>query len=90
MKKVKVTVSGRVQGVWFRATTHEKAVELGVKGYVRNLVNGGVEFIAEGEDSKVDELVQWAEHGPPLAQVEQIKIVELEYDKEYTSFHIKY
>jgi len=90
MKKVRVTVSGKVQGVWFRATTYEKALELGVKGYVRNLANGSVEFVATGGDTKVDELIQWAQHGPSLAHVTDIKVDVLEYDNEYRDFKIKY
>jgi acylphosphatase len=90
MKKVRVTVTGRVQGVWYRATTCEKAMALGVNGYVRNLVNGDVEFIAEGEDAKVDELVQWAARGPSTAAVDEIHVQEMEYDKEFTDFKVTY
>jgi len=90
MKKVRVTVSGKVQGVWFRATTYEKALELGVKGYVRNLANGSVEFVAAGDDTKVDELIQWAQQGPSLAHVTDIKVDVLEYDDEYSDFKVKY
>jgi len=90
MKKVRVIVVGRVQGIWFRASTCDKAKELGVNGYVRNLVNGDVEFVAEGDDSKVDRLIQWARRGPPLARVDDIKVEVLEYDNEYTDFRVSY
>jgi len=90
MKKVRVTVSGKVQGVWFRATTYEKALELGVKGYVKNLANGNVEFVAAGDDARVDELIQWARRGPSLAHVTDIKVDVLEYDDEYRDFKVTY
>ncbi|MFB0516150.1 MAG: acylphosphatase [Candidatus Neomarinimicrobiota bacterium] len=90
MKKVRVVVSGRVQGVWFRASTYDKAKEFGVNGYVRNTISGDVEFVAEGEDSKVDRLIQWARHGPPLARVDHIEVVVLEYDNEYPDFSVRH
>jgi acylphosphatase len=90
MKKVRVTVSGLVQGVWFRATARDKAKEFGLHGYVRNLASGDVEFVAEGENGKVDELVEWAKKGPPMANVQGIKVDALEYDNEYTDFEIGY
>lgn len=88
MKKVKVIVSGQVQGVWFRASTYKKAVELGINGYVRNLINGDVEFVAEGEESKVEKLIEWAKRGPELAHVEKIKVEVLEYNNEFDDFSI--
>ena len=90
MKKVRVVVTGRVQGVWFRSSTHDKAVELGIHGYVRNTIDGNVEFVAEGDDSKVDRLIRWAEVGPPLARVDHIDVEVLKYDNEYTDFSIVY
>ncbi len=90
MKKVRVVVTGRVQGVWFRAATRDKAQQLGVNGYVRNMVNGDVEFVAEGNDAEVDRLIQWARQGPPLARVADIKVEVLQYDNEYTGFKVGY
>ena len=90
MKKVRVTITGRVQGVWFRSSTYDKALDLGVTGYVRNLINGDVEIVAEGEDSKVDALVHWARVGPPLAYVDDVDVEILEYDDEFTIFGIRY
>jgi len=90
MKKVRVVVTGRVQGVWFRAATRDKAKQLGVNGYVRNLVSGDVEFVAEGDDSEVDRLIQWVRHGPPLAGVDDVEVEILQYDNEYTDFRVGY
>jgi len=89
-KRVKVTVSGRVQGVWYRASTRDKAVELGVRGYVRNLPNGDVEFVAVGEEQSVDALVEWARQGPPMARVENLRVEPLEDDVELDGFEVAF
>jgi len=77
--KVPVTlhalVSGKVQGVFYRASLAKKARELNLKGYVRNLVDGRVEFLAQGDASAVDELRQWSLQGPLLARVVDVEII---------------
>jgi acylphosphatase len=88
MKRVKALISGRVQGVWFRASTLEKALEYGVRGTVRNLVDGRVELVAEGEDAQVDRLLRWAENGPPMAVVDRVELEDLPREKEFTDFRI--
>lgn len=65
-------VSGRVQGVFFRASTESTARRLGLTGWVRNLPDGGVELVACGDESKLQELEQWLWQGPPHARVEQV------------------
>jgi acylphosphatase len=65
-------ISGRVQGVFFRATTEAVARRLGVTGWVRNLPDGRVEVLACGEEAKLGELEQWLRQGPPRAQVERV------------------
>ena len=62
-------VEGRVQGVWFRASTQEQAQRLGLTGYAHNLPDGAVEVLACGESTALDELRQWLHHGPRMAQV---------------------
>jgi acylphosphatase len=89
MKKVKAIISGRVQGVWFRASTLEKALEYGVHGTVRNLVDGRVELVAEGEDEQVDRLLRWAENGPTMAAVDRVELEDLPRVKEFTDFRIR-
>lgn len=78
MKRAHLFVSGRVQGVSFRASTRRKARELGVKGWVKNLPDGRVEAVAEGEEADVDKLVEWCRHGPRLASVEDVEVSEEE------------
>ncbi len=90
MKKVRVIVIGRVQGVWFRGSTCDKARALGVRGYVRNLADGSVEFVAEGDDAMVDELVRWARQGPPVARVDNVMVHVLPFKHEYDDFRVGY
>jgi len=89
MKRAHVFVSGRVQGVWFRASTRDKAEELSLKGWVRNLPDGRVEAVFEGDDRAVEEMVEWCRHGPPMARVDR---VDIEYEKPQgeRSFRIIY
>ncbi len=65
-------VSGRVQGVFFRASTQEQALRLKICGWARNLPNGGVEVLACGEEAAVDKLRSWLRHGPRMAQVTKL------------------
>jgi len=88
--RVHIVVSGRVQGVFFRAETAEKARELGVTGWVKNLSEGRVEAVFEGERDKVRELVEWAKKGPSGAIVNHIDLAREEYKGEFTNFEIKY
>jgi acylphosphatase len=66
-------VSGKVQGVCFRAATRDEARRLGLRGYARNLPDGRVEVLAAGEAAALDALMQWLQHGPPLAQVDGVE-----------------
>lgn len=67
-------VSGRVQGVFFRASTCEQAQRLGLRGWVCNLSDGRVEVLAGGPDAAVLELCEWLRHGPPMARVSEVRI----------------
>jgi acylphosphatase len=73
---VKILVKGRVQGVFFRASTKEKAQELKIVGNVKNLANGNVEIYAKGSEKNINELVEWCKEGPRLAHVEDIFITK--------------
>ncbi len=90
MKTVKVIVSGRVQGVWFRASTRSQAVKLGIKGYVRNMPDGNVEFVAEGDDAAVDRLIAWARMGPPAAKVNNLHLEVLPYRGDFRDFSMRH
>ena len=65
-------VSGRVQGVFFRASTREQALQLNICGYAKNLSNGDVEVIAHGKEDDVRKLRLWIQHGPQYADVKYI------------------
>lgn len=67
-------VSGKVQGVFYRASTAERARALGVTGYAKNLPDGRVEVLACGEDAQVKELIDWLWKGPPAAKVQSAEI----------------
>jgi acylphosphatase len=67
-------VSGRVQGVFFRASTRDKAVQLGCTGHARNLPDGRVEVLVVGEPSAVQGLIDWLWIGPPAARVSQVEV----------------
>ena len=85
-----VRVYGRVQGVFFRANTVERARELGVYGYVRNMPDGSVEAVIEGDRDKVMKLIEWMKVGPPLARVDDIEVEIGEFRGEYRDFRIRY
>lgn len=71
------TISGHVQGVWYRASTKEHAEALGITGHARNLTDGRVEVLACGQTDIMNELEAWLWQGPPLAKVEHIDSVEI-------------
>ncbi len=75
MKRVRVVASGRVQGVFYRATCARLARALGLAGYVRNLPDGRVEAVFEGPEGDVEEMVGWSRRGPDLAHVDDLEVV---------------
>ena len=88
MERVHLFVTGRVQGVWYRASTHREAGELGLSGWVRNLRDGRVEIVAEGARESLDTLVRWSRHGPPSAQVEDVRVRWGEASGELQGFEV--
>jgi acylphosphatase len=78
MKRINAVISGRVQGVGFRASTRRKARQLNLTGWVKNLENGDVEAVIEGPEREVDEMLDWLETGPSMAHVEIIEVEEEE------------
>ncbi len=90
MQRVHLLIAGRVQGVFYRASTREKAVELGLKGWVRNLPDGRVEAVAEGDPAVVEKLVEWCRQGPPGARVDGVDVDYQEYKGEFHDFSVRY
>jgi len=85
-----IYVSGLVQGVFFRANARRRALELGVAGWVRNLPDGRVELMVEGEEKAVQSMVAWCRRGPPGSRVEDVEVEVLPYRGEFTDFRIVY
>ena len=73
-------ISGRVQGVFFRASTREQAQRLGLRGHARNLPDGRVEVLAVGADAAIQQLERWLQHGPPSARVDHVERSSTEID----------
>lgn len=73
------TVSGRVQGVWFRDSTRREAERLGIAGHAINLADGNVEVRAYGSPEALAELEAWLQQGPPLASVSSVTVVVIDY-----------
>jgi len=88
--RIHLFISGRVQGVFFRAHTQEIAQRLGLVGWVRNLDDGRVEVIAEGREAELQKLIDWCWQGPPGARVDDVEIIYEEPTNEFRSFEIKY
>jgi len=89
-KRAHVFVSGWVQGVFFRAETRDRARQLGVSGWVRNLWDGRVEAVFEGEDWAVERLVAWCHRGPRGAHVEDVEVAYEDYTGEHQTFSVRY
>ncbi|UNK49132.1 acylphosphatase [Lysobacter sp. S4-A87] len=73
MSAARFIVSGRVQGVFFRASTRDQALALGLRGFARNLPDGRVEVLAAGDDVALDRLAAWLRQGPAMAQVDDLE-----------------
>ena len=86
----KVIVKGIVQGVNFRYYTQRQAIRYNVSGWVRNLPDGSVAAVFEGEDQDVEAMVQWCRHGPPAGEVTELIVQPEEYRGDFSSFSIKF
>jgi Acylphosphatases len=87
--KAHVLVSGKVQGVFFRSNTKDMAEELGLSGWVRNLTDGRVEAVFEGEKEDVDKMMDWCRKGPKGARVTGVEVFMEEYKGEFTGFLLR-
>jgi acylphosphatase len=88
--RVHIWVAGRVQGVYFRNAIEEEARDRGVTGWIRNLADGRVEGVFEGEEDRVRELMGFCQRGPPHARVDRIEVREEPFRGESRGFEIRY
>ena len=86
--RARVTVEGLVQGVLFRSSMQRQAQRLGVTGWVRNLPDGRVEAMLEGERADVQRLIEWCRRGPSMAAVENVEVREEAYAGEFWQFRV--
>jgi acylphosphatase len=89
-KRVRLIVTGRVQGVFFRQSLKAKAIQNNIFGWVKNLQDGRVETILEGNEENIHKLVEWAHSGPANAIVENVEIHNEKFDDEFRKFDVLY
>jgi acylphosphatase len=88
METVRLLIKGKVQGVFYRASARDRAVELGIKGWVKNTPEGNVEVVATGEKENLEKFIDWCRKGPSKALV--VDVVITKSDEHYhESFHIQ-
>jgi acylphosphatase len=88
-RRLHAFVSGRVQGVGYRWRAVEEATRLALTGWVRNLADGRVELLAEGEASDLEALLRWARNGPPASRVDDLEIRYETPTREFTRFEAR-
>jgi acylphosphatase len=88
--RVHVWVSGRVQGVYFRDATRNEAIRHRIGGWVRNLPDGRVEAVFEGEPGAVEQMVHFCHEGPHHASVDGVRVEEEDFRGEFNGFDIRY
>ncbi len=87
-KSYQLSIVGKVQGVWYRASAKDKALSLGLAGKIWNQPDGDVGAIVQGPMNKILEFVDWCKEGPPLAKVEKVIYEEITDDFRFQSFEI--
>ena len=88
-KALKIVITGKVQGVFYRDTAHKKAQELGIFGYVINKSDGSVECTVEGDENKLDKFIEWSKMGSSYAKVDSVDVREVDL-ANYSEFIVKY
>lgn len=88
-RRVFLTISGKVQGVFFRETTKTVARELGLNGWVRNTDEGTVEALAQGASEAIDKLIEFVHRGPPRASVTHVSVEDRPVGAELTTFVVE-
>lgn len=89
MSRVHLVITGRVQGVWYRASARNEGERLGLTGWVMNRADGGVEAMAEGPREKLDTFVTWCRRGPPAARVDDVRAEWSEATGEFPGFAVR-
>jgi acylphosphatase len=89
-QRVRLFVTGRVQGVFFRQSLKAKSIQNDVFGWVKNLQDGRVECLLEGNEKNISVLVKWANSGPANAIVENVEVHNEKFDNEFTKFDVLY
>ena len=91
MIRVHLTITGKVQGVFYRAHTQEKAEKLGdITGWVANNADGSVDVVAEGPENKLNDFINWCHSGPSTCQVTKVEVEKLVCTDEFEDFSIRY
>ncbi len=90
MAAARLIISGRVQGVWYRASTKQEAQRLNLTGWVRNMPDGRVEAIAQGPKETIEALISWCYDGPEFARVESVDVTWVEPEEGFDSFEVRY
>jgi acylphosphatase len=87
-KRAQIIITGRVQGVFFRDYTRENAIKLGLNGWVKNLAAGHVAAVVEGEEDRIEKLIELLKKGPPAARIKDVKVVWQKPENEFDDFTI--
>lgn len=88
MQTIHTRIEGRVQGVFFRDSTRKEAIRLGLKGWVKNMKDGAVEAVFQGDEENLTKMQTWLKEGPPQAKVTEVVIDRLDEKKVYDTFQI--
>jgi acylphosphatase len=83
-----VYIEGKVQGVYFRDSTREQALKLGITGWVRNLPDGRVEAVFQGEEDKLKKMLEWCWQGSPMSRVDDVYVEDMAGKQEFSDFLI--
>ena len=89
-KRIHIFIAGRVQGVFFRQSTRVIAIKNNVNGFVRNLDDGRVEIVAEGEQQNINNLATWCKTGPANSRVDEFELSEENSTSEFENFEVRY
>lgn len=89
VRRVRLRISGRVQGVFYRANARDRARRLGLDGWVRNCRDGTVEAVAAGPRDAVQRFIDWCHEGSPSARVQGVDVSEEEPDEQLSGFHVR-